>query len=152
MGAYKHVHTSEDGPYIKALMYGLSSNVWIACSDVWTIHTSELQCMDLRCMDSVTMYGPSSDVCIGFQCMDSKRSDVWTLQCMNPPKYGPSDGCRPGYFSGCWSTLPKKTVITFSQFWPVHSDGSIHMKLVVRSVPHLCPHFPARWIPLGLVQ
>ena len=41
-------------------------------------------------------------------------------------------------------TLPKKTVITFSQFWPVHSDRSIHMTLVVGSAPHLCPHFAAR--------
>ena len=34
-GAYKRIHTSEDGSYVEALMYGPSSDVWLAfrCMD-----------------------------------------------------------------------------------------------------------------------
>ena len=41
-----HLNTSEDGPYIEALMYGPSSNVWIAA----------FQCMDLQYLAAIGIW------------------------------------------------------------------------------------------------
>ena len=125
-GAYKHILTSEDGSFIKVVIYGQRSNVWIASILMYgvSIHRSS-DLRQLLTQSSTPMHGQRSDVWIATIPVYGQCSDVWiarvlmygqhsvvwitsipmygylAFRCMDSPMYGPSNGHRCGCFSGC---------------------------------------------------